>query len=230
MNSCAELVSNFEEGIDDSKSSEPLFSIYNAMRHFSISLPENTIIISDGGSILQILNKVFSVKTGQRIIQSSGLETIGFALGAAIGVDRFRTAEWITTLVSDHVFNQYFGEFIAGRIPKSSHVIAVFSAPALASGRVVHGMLYPSSEIQRLSTVSTSHVRTIAEIIGAEYYEIDSVESCENILPIFQDLNKPFSVINFKVDPDIVISPRPRYQPGRDGVWNALPLSDMKLN
>lgn len=230
MNSCIELVSNFEEGIDDSKSSEPLFSIYNAMRHFSISLPENTIIISDGGSILQILNKVFSVKTGQRIIQSSGLETIGFALGAAIGVDRFRTAEWITTLVSDHVFNQYFGEFIAGRIPKSSHVIAVFSAPALASGRVVHGMLYPSSEIQRLSTVSTNHVRTIAEIIGAEYYEIDSVESCENILPIFKDLNKPFSVINFKVDPDIVISPRPRYQPGRDGVWNALPLSDMKLN
>ena len=230
MNSCIELVSNYEKDSNVPKHSEEQFSIYNAMEKFSESLPENAIIISDGGTILQILNRVFSVKTGQRIIQSSGLETIGFALGAAFGVDRFRTNEWITTLVSDHVFNQYLGEFIAGHIPRASHVIAVFSAPSLASGRVVHGMLYPSSEIQRLSTVSTNHVKTIAEIIGAKYYEINSIKNCDDIVEIFQDLDKPFSVVNFKVDPDFVISPRPRYQQGRDGVWSALPLSDTNLN
>lgn len=70
-----------EQRLEDGRAVDP----YKVIELLSEVLPEETILIAEGGTCVDYLMQSFKFKRGQRLLSSSGLEADGFTLAGAIG-------------------------------------------------------------------------------------------------------------------------------------------------
>ena len=93
---------------------------YLFMKDLSKIIPASSLILMDGGAIMNYTMQCFEIKKNQRLITASGLDNEGFALAASLGLtsENYKNLSIVLCEESSfYSFSEYIYKFLDRKIP-----------------------------------------------------------------------------------------------------------------
>ena len=93
---------------------------YLFVKDLSKIIPSSSLILMDGGAIMNYTMQCFEIKKNQRLITSSGLDNEGFALAASLGLtsENYKNLSIVLCEESSfYAFSEYIYKFVERAIP-----------------------------------------------------------------------------------------------------------------
>ena len=201
---------------------------YLFIQQFSEYLKEDEIIVYDGGSIMNYVMQAFRLKTGQRLISSTGLELPGFAIPGAIGVSQWSENTSVYCLCEEQGMQLSIPELQTIATYQLPVKILNFRSQGNATIRKIQkdffGSRYVGTENKIL--VHPPATEEIAQIYEIPVIEIKSQKYIKDGLNEFLSQKGPV-ICEIQVDSDQELIPRMGFTIKNDGKWLAKPLEDM---
>lgn len=224
---CQNLASQFSFNFEDYQHKKQI-NPYLFIQQFSEYLKGKEIIVYDGGSIMNYMMQAFQLKSGQRLICSTGLELQGFAVSGAIGVSQWSKDKPVYCLCE--------GQGIQLSIPELQTIsscqlpikILNFRSQGNATIRKIQKDFFGSRYVGTENEILFGHPDTeeIGQIYGIPVIEIKSPNNIKDGLNNFLTQKGPL-ICEIHVDSDQELIPRMGFTIKSDGKWLAKPLEDM---
>jgi acetolactate synthase-1/2/3 large subunit len=188
----------------------------------------NQIIVTDMGTALLSTHQVLQVKQGQRLMTSTGLGEMGYALPAAIGAAFANKSAEVICLNCDGGMMLNLQELqtivhheLAVKIfifNNDGYLMIKHTQKALFSGRYVG--------TNKKSGVSCPNFSALAEAFGIPSFKIKTWEDLESIMPKIQDLPGPV-ICEVFTHPEQLFFPKLSLALQKDGSIISPPLEDL---
>ncbi|HEY2566111.1 MAG TPA: thiamine pyrophosphate-binding protein [Candidatus Aquirickettsiella sp.] len=201
---------------------------YTFIQKLSEYFTNNQIIVTDMGTALLSTHQILSIKKGQRLITSTGLGEMGYALPAAIGAAFANKNAEIICLNCDGgmMLNlQELQTIVHHRLPikivvfnNDGYLMIKHTQKALFSGR------YAGTNKQ--SGVSCPDFSALAQAFGIPSFVIRSWEDVESEIPKVQNLTGPV-ICEVFTHPEQLFSPKLSLALQKDGSIVSPPLEDL---
>ena len=147
----------------------------------------------------------FNFKTPRTLISSGGLGTMGFGLGAAIGVKVASPNKTVFNIAGDGSFGMNCNEFATAVKYNIPIKIIVMNNNALGMVRQWQSLFYEARYSQTTLDRATDFVK-LAEAFGGVGFRVEKREELENVLKEALAINKPV-IIDYRIDSDKKVFP-----------------------
>ena len=229
INKCKHLKKNFnidKEGYKHNQHINP----YLFVNDLSKVLPTDSVVIMDGGVIMNYIMQTFNIKKGQRLISASGLDNEGFSFPASIGVSLSINTDKreVVCICEERTFLNSVFELNTLKKYNINIKIICFSGIAFSALKGTQkdffGSRYVGTEFK--SKKNKYDIEKIVKAFNIKYIEIKKVnEIKKKIKEVI--LNKEAIFCRIYVDPMQQIIPKMGFSLNDSGKWIAKPLQDM---
>ena len=207
----------FEDGI----------SSYQLISHVSNYFKEKNIVTGSSGTCMEMLLQSWEVQAGQRIINSCGIGSMGFALPAAIGISVKTGNGEVICIESDGSFAMNLQDLVTMKTMKSVFKIIVMDSSGYKSISLSQGRLkqFPHGNNQ-MTELGLPQIKNIAESIG---FVTKTIQSDDEIGAAIEWLSeqKSSSLLVVKVSASEDALPRLISRPNNDGVMETPPMNEL---
>lgn len=207
----------FEDGV----------SSYQLISHISNYFKEKNIVTGSSGTCMEMLLQSWEVQEGQRIINSCGIGSMGFALPAAIGVSVKTGDGEVICIESDGSFAMNLQDLVTMKYMRSIFKIIVMDSSGYKSISLSQGRLKQFAHGNSQKTdLGLPEIESIAESIG---FETKTIQNDHEIAAAIEWLSaqKVSSLLVVKVSPSEDALPRLISRPNSDGVMETPPMNEL---
>ena len=201
---------------------------YLAMATLAEILPEDAVILAEGGSCVDYVMQSFQFKAGQRFISSSGLEADGFALPGAVGAFLAAPRRRTVCLCEANSFLRSLSE-VSALIQRSLPVsIVVLCANADADIRLLQAQYFGGRHVERASQRDTAD-RALRMFGLLNDTPVCSIRHQAELRPNLEQTlaaDGP-SLCSLHLPGNHQVAPRMTLTVKADGSWTSRPLEDM---
>ena len=147
----------------------------------------------------------FNFKTPRTLISSGGLGTMGFGLGAAIGVKVASPNKTVFNIAGDGSFGMNCNEFATAVKYNIPIKIIVMNNNALGMVRQWQSLFYEERYSQTTLDRATDFVK-LAEAFGGVGFRVEKRDELDGVLKEALSVNRPV-IIDYKIDSDKKVFP-----------------------
>ena len=147
----------------------------------------------------------FNFKTPRTLISSGGLGTMGFGLGAAIGVKVASPNKTVFNIAGDGSFGMNCNEFATAVKYNIPIKIIVMNNNALGMVRQWQSLFYEARYSQTTLDRATDFVK-LAEAFGGVGFRVEKRDELDGVLKEALSVNRPV-IIDYKIDSDKKVFP-----------------------
>ena len=163
------------------------------------------IITTEVGQHQMWTAQYFNFKNPRTLISSGGLGTMGFGLGAAIGVKIAQPDKTVFNIAGDGSFGMNCNEFATAVKYNIPIKVIVMNNNALGMVRQWQSLFYEARYSQTTLDRATDFVK-LAEAFGGVGFRVEKREELENVLSSALITNKPV-IIDYRIDRDKKVFP-----------------------
>lgn len=163
------------------------------------------IITTEVGQHQMWTAQYFNFKNPRTLISSGGLGTMGFGLGAAIGVKIAQPDKTVFNIAGDGSFGMNCNEFATAVKYNIPIKVIVMNNNALGMVRQWQSLFYEARYSQTTLDRATDFVK-LAEAFGGVGFRVEKREELENVLSSALITNKPV-IIDYRIDSDKKVFP-----------------------
>lgn len=163
------------------------------------------IITTEVGQHQMWTAQYFNFKNPRTLISSGGLGTMGFGLGAAIGVKIAQPDKTVFNIAGDGSFGMNCNEFATAVKYNIPIKVIVMNNNALGMVRQWQSLFYEARYSQTTLDRATDFVK-LAEAFGGVGFRVEKREELENVLSSALITNKPL-IIDYRIDSDKKVFP-----------------------
>ena len=163
------------------------------------------IITTEVGQHQMWTAQYFNFKNPRTLISSGGLGTMGFGLGAAIGVKIAQPDKTVFNIAGDGSFGMNCNEFATAVKYNIPIKVIVMNNNALGMVRQWQSLFYEARYSQTTLDRATDFVK-LAEAFGGVGFRVEKREELENVLSSALSTNKPV-IIDYRIDSDKKVFP-----------------------
>ena len=163
------------------------------------------IITTEVGQHQMWTAQYFNFKNPRTLISSGGLGTMGFGLGAAIGVKIAQLDKTVFNIAGDGSFGMNCNEFATAVKYNIPIKVIVMNNNALGMVRQWQSLFYEARYSQTTLDRATDFVK-LAEAFGGVGFRVEKREELENVLSSALITNKPV-IIDYRIDSDKKVFP-----------------------
>ena len=207
----------FEDGI----------SSYQLISQVSSYFKDRNIVTGSSGTCMEMLLQSWEVQTGQRIINSCGIGSMGFALPASIGISVKTGNDDVICIESDGSFAMNLQDLVTMKSMKSVFKIIVMDSSGYKSISLSQGRLKQYSHGNNIETeLGLPEIEKISAAIG---FETKTILNDDEIAPAIKWLSdqKISSLLVVKVSALEDALPRLLSRPNSDGVMQTPPMNEL---
>lgn len=219
--------SNFPKPRNISQQFEDGLSSYQLINQVSRKFAGKNIVTGSSGTCMEMLLQSWEVQEGQRVINSCGIGSMGFALPAAIGVAIKTNSSEIICIESDGSFAMNLQDLVSMFHSQSKFKVIVMDSSGYKSISLSQGRLNQFAHGNNAN--SHLHLPDIAQIansIGFETRTIFNNSEIEAALEWLSSLETSGVLIaNVSATEDAL--PRLISKPNRQGVMETPPMNDL---
>ena len=176
---------------------------------------------------MEMLLQSWEVQTGQRIINSCGIGSMGFALPASIGISVKTGNDDVICIESDGSFAMNLQDLVTMKSMKSVFKIIVMDSSGYKSISLSQGRLKQYSHGNNIETeLGLPEIEKISAAIG---FETKTILNDDEIAPAIKWLSdqKISSLLVVKVSALEDALPRLLSRPNSDGVMQTPPMNEL---
>ncbi|CAN2170162.1 IlvB Thiamine pyrophosphate-requiring enzymes [acetolactate synthase, pyruvate dehydrogenase (cytochrome), glyoxylate carboligase, phosphonopyruvate decarboxylase] [Candidatus Nanopelagicaceae bacterium] len=202
-------------------------SSYRLINQISRRFTEIPIVTGSSGTCMEILLQSWEVQKGQRVINSCGIGSMGFAIPAAIGVAVKTKAEEVLCIESDGSFAMNMQDLTTMKAMKKVFKIVIMDSSGYKSIFLSQRRLQQESHGNSLGT--DLHLPDIEKIASAIGFLTKTITSNEQIGAALDWLKSSpdSSILIAKVSQDEEALPRLVSKPNSAGVMITPPMNDL---
>lgn len=163
------------------------------------------IITTEVGQHQMWTAQYFNFKTPRTLISSGGLGTMGFGLGASIGVKVANPDKTVFNIAGDGSFGMNCNEFATAVKYNIPIKVIVMNNNALGMVRQWQSLFYEARYSQTTLDRATDFVK-LAEAFGGVGFRVEKREELEDVLKEALAVNKPV-IIDYRIDSDKKVFP-----------------------
>lgn len=163
------------------------------------------IITTEVGQHQMWTAQYFNFKTPRTLISSGGLGTMGFGLGASIGVKVANPDKTVFNIAGDGSFGMNCNEFATAVKYNIPIKVIVMNNNALGMVRQWQSLFYEARYSQTTLDRATDFVK-LAEAFGGVGFRVENREELEGVLKETLAVNKPV-IIDYRIDSDKKVFP-----------------------
>ena len=163
------------------------------------------IITTEVGQHLMWTAQYFNFKTPRTLISSGGLGTMGFGLGASIGVKVANPDKTVFNIAGDGSFGMNCNEFATAVKYNIPIKVIVMNNNALGMVRQWQSLFYEARYSQTTLDRATDFVK-LAEAFGGVGFRVENREELHGVLKETLAVNKPV-IIDYRIDSDKKVFP-----------------------
>ena len=163
------------------------------------------IITTEVGQHQMWTAQYFNFKTPRTLISSGGLGTMGFGLGASIGVKVANPDKTVFNIAGDGSFGMNCNEFATAVKYNIPIKVIVMNNNALGMVRQWQSLFYEARYSQTTLDRATDFVK-LAEAFGGVGFRVENREELESVLKETLAVNKPV-IIDYRIDSDKKVFP-----------------------
>ena len=215
-----EISQSFSDGV----------SSYALIEKVSESFPNGTIVTGNSGTCIEMLLQSWKIVEGQRVINSCGLGSMGFAISAAIGVALKLNPKEIICIESDGSLAMNIQDLQTMKDMKTIFKVIIMDSSGYKSislsqkrlGQFPHG-----SNLQ--SALNLPNALLVANSLG---FQTKEIMACQEINPALTWLisQKSSSLLIVKVSENEEALPRLISKPNADGVMETPAMDYLSPN
>lgn len=163
------------------------------------------IITTEVGQHQMWTAQYFNFKTPRTLISSGGLGTMGFGLGASIGVKVANPDKTVFNIAGDGSFGMNCNEFATAVKYNIPIKVIVMNNNALGMVRQWQSLFYEARYSQTTLDRATDFVK-LAEAFGGVGFRVEKREELDSVLKEALAVNKPV-IIDYRIDSDKKVFP-----------------------
>ena len=163
------------------------------------------IITTEVGQHQMWTAQYFNFKTPRTLISSGGLGTMGFGLGASIGVKVANPDKTVFNIAGDVSFGMNCNEFATAVKYNIPIKVIVMNNNALGMVRQWQSLFYEARYSQTTLDRATDFVK-LAEAFGGVGFRVEKREELDDVLKEALAVNKPV-IIDYRIDSDKKVFP-----------------------
>lgn len=163
------------------------------------------IITTEVGQHQMWTAQYFNFKTPRTLISSGGLGTMGFGLGASIGVKVANPDKTVFNIAGDGSFGMNCNEFATAVKYNIPIKVIVMNNNALGMVRQWQSLFYEARYSQTTLDRATDFVK-LAEAFGGVGFRVEKREELDDVLKEALAVNKPV-IIDYRIDSDKKVFP-----------------------
>ncbi|HIJ98657.1 TPA: hypothetical protein H1005_01805 [archaeon] len=228
LKKCREWSGKFYPTKFESYKHKKFVNPYLFVEAISDELKEGSIIVVDGGSVLNYVMQTFKFKPAQRIILSYGLELPGFALAGAIGASVGNNRGEVICLCEDRGFQLNIPELqtiIDNRLPIKIFILKSRGrSDVRKTQKEYFGGRYVGTDNEIL--FGSPALAKVGKVYRFATYEIGKSTNLKKQIRKVLRAKGPV-ICEIQIDKEQEIIPRIVFTVKPDGKWEAKPLEDM---
>lgn len=163
------------------------------------------VITTEVGQHQMWTAQYFNFKTPRTLISSGGLGTMGFGLGASIGVKVANPDKTVFNIAGDGSFGMNCNEFATAVKYNIPIKVIIMNNNALGMVRQWQSLFYEARYSQTTLDRATDFVK-LAEAFGGVGFRVENREELEGVLKETLAVNKPV-IIDYRIDSDKKVFP-----------------------
>jgi acetolactate synthase-1/2/3 large subunit len=212
---------NIDQGLADG------VSAYKLIDQVSKQFSGRTIVTGSSGTCMEMLLQSWQVQKGQRIINSCGIGSMGFAIPAAIGI-AIKTGEHeVICIESDGSFAMNLQDLVTMKSLTTSFKVVVMDSSGYKSISLSQGRLQQYSHGNSEETdLALPNILEIAHSIGFNTRSVESDDDLESSLT-WLATQSDSSLLVVKVSKAEDALPRLISKPNINGVMETPPMDDL---
>jgi acetolactate synthase-1/2/3 large subunit len=212
-----ELPQEFSDGV----------STYELINRVSKSFPNVTIVTGSSGTCIEMLLQSWEIQQGQRVVNSCGIGSMGFALSAGYGVSAKIPDNQVLVIDSDGSIAMNIQDLVTLRSSEKIFKILVLDSNGYKSISLSQHRLGQFSHGSNLSTgLNLPNMTDIAAGIGIPTREITNGSNFEDNLEWFVN-SAGSALLNVKVSATEEALPRLVSKPNARGVLETPAMNDL---
>lgn len=225
---CNKYKTDYPVITEDMKISSNNVNTYTLIEHLSEVLNENDVIVpGSSGSCSEVTSQVFSIKKGQRYINSPGLGSMGFGVAESIGVS-FASKRRVICLIGDGGLQHNLQELELLKRYNLPIKVLVLNNNAYGSIRQMQmrnfeGRLYGCDNT---NDVTLPDLEKITHAYDIKYLKLEKEDQITNVLNEMLSDESPV-ICEVMIDDQVVTQPRTSSVVLEDGSMSSRPLEDL---
>jgi acetolactate synthase-1/2/3 large subunit len=225
---CEEYRSQYPWVAREHEDEPPFINSYKFMERLGALMKPDQVVVTDMGTALLSGHQVLKLKSGQRLMTSTGLGEMGYGLPGAIGASFARGRGEVLCLNCDGGIMMNLQELqtvVHHRLPikiiifnNDGYLMIKHTQTNLFAGRAVG--------VDRSSGVSCPDFSALAGAFGIPSFQIRSWENFDAVMPRFQGEEGP-AICEVFMHPKQLFVPKLSLAPRPDGSIVSPPLEDL---
>jgi acetolactate synthase-1/2/3 large subunit len=201
---------------------------YIFVKQISKYIPDYSLIVMDGGSIMNFIMQSFDFKKNQKLISASGLDNEGFSFSASIGLSCVELKKEIYCFSDEKsIFNSISELNTLKKYNKKINIICFSKIDYLAirgTQKDFFGERYVATD--QKYTKKYYNLKQIIKNFGINFLEIKNINNLRTVMENINQSNK-INFLNVSIDNKQNISPKMAFSLDKNGKWMPKPLNDM---
>ena len=228
INQCKEYVNQFPWVDVEHSDRDGFMNSYRFMSLLNKSFKDDQVIVTDMGTALLCGHQVLKLKTGQRLMTSTGLGEMGYGLPAALGASFAMDRAEVMCLNCDGgmMLNlQELQTIVHHYLPIK---IFIFNNDGYLMIKHTQNALFkkPFVATDKASGVSCPNFSKVGAAFGIPTYQINSWDECDEVINKVQSSEGPV-ICEVFMHPEQLFSPKLSLVAREDGTLVSPPLEDL---
>lgn len=207
---------------------EGFINSYPFMQKLNEYFKPDQIVVTDMGTALLSGHQVLSLKSGQRLMTSTGLGEMGYGLPGAIGASIATGNGEVMCLNCDGGMMMNLQELQTMVHHKLPIKLFIFNNDGYLMIKHTQNALFKNNRVgvDASNGVSCPDFSKLATAFNIPSYQIRTWEDCDKLLPLIQDIKGPV-ICEVFMHPKQLFSPKLGMQMKEDGSLVSSPLEDL---
>lgn len=201
---------------------------YIFVKQISKYIPDYSLIVMDGGSIMNFIMQSFDFKKNQKLISASGLDNEGFSFSASIGLSCVELKKEIYCFSDEKSILNSISELnTLKKYNKKINIICFSKIDYLAirgTQKDFFGERYVATD--QKYTKKYYNLKKIIKNFNINFLEIKNINNLRTVMGNINQ-SKKINFLNVSIDNKQNISPKMGFSLDKNGKWMPKPLDDM---
>ncbi len=228
INQCEEYVKNYPWVDVEHNDRDGFMNSYRFMSILNRSFKDNQVIVTDMGTALLCGHQVLKLKTGQRLMTSTGLGEMGYGLPAAMGASFAMDRTEVMCLNCDGGMMLNLQELQTIAHHNLPIKIFIFNNDGYLMIKHTQNALFkkPFVGTDKASGLSCPNFSKVGAAFGIPTFQINSWEECDDVISKVQSSEGPV-ICEVFMHPEQLFSPKLSLVAREDGTLVSPPLEDL---
>lgn len=224
---CSEIKKIYNFNYEKYKSAKYI-NPYIFIKKISKYIPDSSLVVMDGGAIMNFIMQSFDFKKNQKLISASGLDNEGFSFSASIGLSCVKHKEEIYCFSDEKsILNSITELNTLKKYNKRINIICFSNIDYLAikgTQKDFFGERYVATDEKY--TKKYYNLKKVIKNFGINFLEIKNINNLKSTMKNINQ-SKKINFLNVYIDNKQNISPKMGFSLDKNGRWIPKPLNDM---